>query len=420
MLIYTIHPLHAFSAMESSQELRERALQLYEQGAEYVDEANNIVNDLVFADQTVPIAGPLYDDLELVLAGLIHGAWDAREDFYTEAVHSAKMILWDDALYGNPDLMEFMVPDRLIEMGEYAAALRLLERLEIEDEQRAMLLRRQAQLLYATGNVVEALDSAWKAIVHDSSDPISHRVYGEMLYRTKDRVPALMAYAFAIGLEPTTVMVEPMLIEMIQCLNIESMSVGGSSLILGSLGGFLNPEYMFFEMSISMIKQGLSEADANTLYRGIVGAVVDSLCRYSSASLDEPPEKWESHSEQFQFYVPFFASIKRAEVTEAFIDHLYRTTAVSNAPVYDFEDRFCIKSYASGGPLLPESPGWRERDLEEDDDDDEEPPTTSSGSWETAAQRDGRSAPIDPDQGGDSRYLLILIPLALIVWRLCS
>lgn len=136
--------------------------------------------------------------------------------------------------------------------------------------------------------------------------------------------------------------------------------------------------------------------------------------------MDSSQEEIDAHTAPYKFYVPFFASLKRAEVVDAFTDHLYRTTDVSVAPFYDFEDRFQIKSHASGGPLLPESQGWRERDLEEDDDDDEEPPTTSSGSWETAAQRDDRSAPINPDQGGDSKYLLILITLALIVWRFCS
>lgn len=421
MLVNSIYPRHIVIAMESPEELRDRAFQLYEQGAEHVEEANKIVHDLVFGRQTFPIAGPLHDDLDLLLAGMIHQAWDEREEFYSEVAHRAKMILWEEAWHGNRDLMEFMVVDRLIGMEEYAAALRLLERLEVEDEQRAMWLRRKAQLLYSTGSVVAALEVAWEAIEHDSSDPISHRVYGELLYHSRDRVPALMAYAFAIGLEPTTTMVEPMLLEMIRCLTIEPMSVGGGALSMGLVGGRMNPEYMFFEMSISIIKQSAGEEDAETLFRDVVGAVVESICRYSSAAVDESDEELAGHDAPYQFYVPFFASLKRAEVIEAFTDHLYRTTDVSDAPVYDLDDRFRIQSYASGGPVLPESPGWRERDLEDDDDDEDEvPPKTASSPWESAAQRDERKVPAEQSGVGDGRILLILIPLGLIVWRLCS
>lgn len=154
------------------------------------------------------------------------------------------------------------------------------------------------------------------------------------------------------------------------------MSVGDGKLTIdtstmlfpGIGGGILNPEYLIFEMSITMIKQAYGTSGEASLHRPLMGHVIDSICRYSSTSLDESPDEFNGHTEPFKFYTPFFASLKRAGVVEEFTDHLYRTTHVSDAPAYDPDDRFRIKAYALGGGPLPESPGWRERgDLDDEE-----------------------------------------------------
>lgn len=392
--------------MASDSELRDRALQLYAQGAEHIEEANKIVREIAFE----------LDDLDVWLAGLIHGAWDDDEEHFLEAVERAWYFLSGENYHLSEELMDFVVVDRLRMMEEPAAALKVLERLDVADDRRVMWLRRKAELLYGLGQGVKGMETAWEAIELDPSDSISHRIYGLMLFHSRDRVPAIMSLAYAIGLEHVTSMVEPMLGEMIRCLNIETMSVGGSTLTLGSLGGLLNAEYLFFEMSITIIKQQHGDGGRATLHRELVGEVIDSICRYSSASMDCPQEEIDAHTAPYKFYVPFFSSLKRAEVVDEFTDHLYRTTDVSDAQVYDFEDRFRIKSHAKGGPLLPESPGWRERDRDPEEDEplQQEPaPSTAFQRWTTAAERDELKVPVEHKEASNSSYLPVVIALLI-------
>lgn len=355
--------------MPTPAELRARALALYEQGEEHFAEANRIVHDLVFVDDMV--------DLDLLIAGLKHGAWDDDESHFEQAVEDAKSILEFEESFRPLALMDFILIDHLIGWSEFATALKVLNRMDVEYEQRSMWLRRVADCELRLGNKTDALRVAWQAVMHDPTDSISHRTYGTILYERGERAPAIMAHAFAIGLEPAPEMLDVMLPELIRCLNLESMSVGDGTLTIdtttalfpGPGGGMLNPEYLFFEMSISMLKRAFGASGEATLYRRLVGHVIDSLCSFSSIALDESPEEFNAHTDPYKFYTRFYASIKRAEVVEEFTDHLYRTTHVSEASAYDYDDRFRINAYASGGDPLPENPGWRERDDADDDDD---------------------------------------------------
>jgi hypothetical protein len=296
-----------------------------------------------------------------------------------------------------------------------------------------MWLRRNADCEFRLGNRTKGLEIAWQAVMNNPADSISHRVYGTYLFESGDRVPALMAHAYAIGLEHKPVMLQEMQAELISCMNIESMSVGNGKLTIntsmglfpGIGGGMLNPEYLFFEMSISMIKQAYGTSGEASLHRPLMGHVIDSICRYSSTSLNESPDKFNEHTEPFKYYTRFFASLKRADVVEEFTDHLYRTTHVSEAPAYDPDDRFRIKAYALGGDPLPESPGWRERDDDDDDDEDHNDATYSSSvsesnQWLSAADKDNIKTPTEQKEINYGRYLYLLIPLALILLRLCT